>query len=667
MIVDDFLEHFVSDTDGESRKEIPLLSATQHSSGTSEYQIQLHCIDEDKFVDLGISDTAEVLISSPGESVRVSHSVRVVNMVNPKTVVVAVNDEATAVAIIAALSTESKKTDETRNTSVDKKHVALRKCPSTVLLAHKPLREVFSRPMSHFTQSNGCLSPKKDTALSLTLLASFLALEEELDSDSDSQQNDANHSKKKKGSRKTKTRAHLDTTLFRTRVLSQLRELGVDSPLKPVKLGGIVGADTVQLVVERFLRSSIGGGVCPATVSVVGSLTAQEAIKSITGVHMPVNQILMFESLDSLLDKDDGDDLTDESSSSEPTLASSSSSSIRASAMAVYGPELAEEISRLRLFIVGAGAIGCELLKTLALMGAGCGPSLSTESGSIEHDEEERVVESPAPSSWKTLCNGGIAVTDMDTIERSNLNRQLLYRERHIGMSKASVAAEMIKTINPNMRIHSLTEKVSPDTESTFNAEFWSQTDVVLPALDNIDARLYVDSLCVRYRKWMVDSGTLGTKGSVQAVIPGLSESYASSADPPEDAIPLCTLKSFPYQPEHCIAWARSVFDRLFGEEVRALRSCLEAASDAGNKKITASTNSNNQESRKLVEVCENLTPEIRASLCNFMSLPQSNPTAALTWARQLFDELFLKDVQALMKEHPVGQLDEDGIPFWSG
>jgi len=46
--------------------------------------------------------------------------------------------------------------------------------------------------------------------------------------------------------------------------------------------------------------------------------------------------------------------------------------------------------------------------------------------------------------------------------------------------------------------------------------------------------------------------------------VPDLTESYGSSSDPPEPSIPVCTLKSFPYDIEHCIEWARDAFDGYF-------------------------------------------------------------------------------------------------------
>ncbi len=86
-------------------------------------------------------------------------------------------------------------------------------------------------------------------------------------------------------------------------------------------------------------------------------------------------------------------------------------------------------------------------------------------------------------------------------------------------------------------------------------------------ALDNIKARLYVDSKCVLYKKPLLESGTLGTKCNVQVIVPYLTASYA---DGPKDAssdtdnIPMCTLRNFPSLIEHCIEWARAQFEDLF-------------------------------------------------------------------------------------------------------
>jgi len=62
-----------------------------------------------------------------------------------------------------------------------------------------------------------------------------------------------------------------------------------------------------------------------------------------------------------------------------------------------------------------------------------------------------------------------------------------------------------------------------------------------------------MDQRCVFYRKPLLESGTLGTKGNTQVIIPDLTESYGSSQDPPEKETPSCTIKNFPNAINHTI------------------------------------------------------------------------------------------------------------------
>lgn len=61
-----------------------------------------------------------------------------------------------------------------------------------------------------------------------------------------------------------------------------------------------------------------------------------------------------------------------------------------------------------------------------------------------------------------------------------------------------------------------------------------------------------------------MESGTLGTKCNVQIVLPKLTQSYGESADPAETSIPMCTLKNFPHEIEHCIEQMRDAFNGFF-------------------------------------------------------------------------------------------------------
>lgn len=161
--------------------------------------------------------------------------------------------------------------------------------------------------------------------------------------------------------------------------------------------------------------------------------------------------------------------------------------------------------------------------------------------------------------------SGKTHVTDMDLIERSNLTRQFLFRQTDIGQPKSKTAAVAVKAMNPHFNIEYQEHRVCPDTENIFNEDFFEKIDVVATALDTIDARLYVDKRCVYFRKPLLDSGTLGTKGSTQVVIPHLTESYGSSPEePPEKHIPSCTVNCFPHAIEHTLQWARNLFEEVF-------------------------------------------------------------------------------------------------------
>lgn len=417
--------------------------------------------------------------------------------------------------------------------------------------------------------------------MSLTLLAAFRALESALYTDftksgvaqSESGFEDDVEREVDVKSFSTAKSGITPASVFRSSILAELVQMGVATPLRPIKQGG-VGPETVDDISERFLLSAGKGGQCPAVVSVIGAMASQEAIKAISQVHVPISQLFMFESLDSLLTPGDslahrqneskqkanregqrvswsrsvmrgdresgastsavsggsnrGSDGVEHTNSSDSDSRSDShnisGSSTSVVASKIYGRELADELARMRVFVVGAGAIGCEVLKTLALMGVGTGSGGGVSRSSTGSSTVGAAVRS-APASavgtkesdiWTGLYDGGIAITDMDHIERSNLNRQLLFRERHIGQPKATVAAEMIKEINPSIRINAVTNKLCPETEVVFDSAFWSVPDVVLTALDNVDARRYVDEQCVRHHKWLVDSGTLGVKGSTQ-------------------------------------------------------------------------------------------------------------------------------------------------------
>ena len=110
---------------------------------------------------------------------------------------------------------------------------------------------------------------------------------------------------------------------------------------------------------------------------------------------------------------------------------------------------------------------------------------------------------------------GKLIIIDFDTIEISNLNRQLLYRDTDVGKSKSEVAAERLKEINPNCEIefiHNKMEEVSPSVYET--------ADVIVACLDTFIGRRWINSMAVRVGAPLVMGGMYAFLGNVQVIKP---------------------------------------------------------------------------------------------------------------------------------------------------
>lgn len=245
--------------------------------------------------------------------------------------------------------------------------------------------------------------------------------------------------------------------------------------------------------------------------SVLGSVAAFEAIKLITGKFMPINQFWCWYDPNLI-------------TINKPlTIGLTSIGKI-------YGSDIESKLANSSWFIPGSGAIGCELLKNLAFLG------VATNKGTIY-------------------------LTDPDNIEKSNLNRQFLFRSHHIGKPKSLMAVESIRLMKPSFNIVGLTQKVCKDTQS-FVDKYTTGVTGVINALDNIEARRYMDQECFNKQMPLFESGTTGTKGNTQVVIPYLTETYSNSSDPPQEkSFPICTIKSFPNEITHTIHWAMDYFE----------------------------------------------------------------------------------------------------------
>eukprot|EP00698_Gefionella_okellyi_P001178 TRINITY_DN11094_c0_g1_i2.p1 TRINITY_DN11094_c0_g1~~TRINITY_DN11094_c0_g1_i2.p1 ORF type:complete len:1012 (-),score=278.08 TRINITY_DN11094_c0_g1_i2:4384-7419(-) len=343
-------------------------------------------------------------------------------------------------------------------------------------------------------------------------------------------------------------------------------------------------------------------------VAFLGGVLGQEVLKACSGKFMPIYQWLYYDTLEALPKEE------------LPAEEFKPLNNRYDDQVAIFGRTMQEHLSNLKIFVVGAGAIGCELLKNLALMGVGTGP------------------------------RGQLIVTDMDTIEISNLNRQFLFRDKDVQHLKSEAAAAAIKVMNPHVKIKAYQDKVGPETESVFTDDFWQSLDGVCNALDNVQARLYVDERCRYYARPLLESGTLGTKGNVQVVVPFLTETYGSSRDPPEKETPMCTIKNFPFQIDHTIHWSRDLLAGLFSTSIDDVLSYITNPSFLPDV---------------LKQPHRSVT--IEALHDNLVLRQPRDFRDCVIWARFKFEELFNHTIQQLLWSFPADMITTSGAPFWSG
>ncbi|KAI7470244.1 putative ubiquitin-like activating enzyme [Hortaea werneckii] len=218
------------------------------------------------------------------------------------------------------------------------------------------------------------------------------------------------------------------------------------------------------------------------------------------------------------------------------------------------GLPLTKRVKESRVLLVGAGGIGCEVLKNLVCCGFGSLPLAAQKPPPTDTETEAKVQQEKKPE---------IVVVDLDTIDLSNLNRQFLFRKQHIKKPKAVVAKETASAFNPSVNIDAHHASIF---DSQYNVEFFESFDLVFNALDNLAARRHVNKMCLAADVPLIESGTTGFNGQVQTIKKGVTECYDCNPKPVQKSFPICTIRSTPSQPIHCIVWAKSyLFPEMFG------------------------------------------------------------------------------------------------------
>ncbi|XP_017464924.1 PREDICTED: SUMO-activating enzyme subunit 2 [Rhagoletis zephyria] len=211
----------------------------------------------------------------------------------------------------------------------------------------------------------------------------------------------------------------------------------------------------------------------------------------------------------------------------------------------VFANTLQEKIRKSKILVVGAGGIGCEILKNLVLSGF-----------------------------------PDIEIIDLDTIDLSNLNRQFLFHREHVGKSKAQVARESALQFNPDVKIQAYHDSIMA---TDYGVNFFKKFDIVLNALDNRAARNHVNRMCLHAEVPLIESGTAGYNGQVELIKKGLTQCYECTPKAKQKTFPGCTIRNTPSEPIHCIVWAKHLFNQLFGESVEDEDISPDMADPEGN------------------------------------------------------------------------------------
>jgi adenylyltransferase/sulfurtransferase len=146
-----------------------------------------------------------------------------------------------------------------------------------------------------------------------------------------------------------------------------------------------------------------------------------------------------------------------------------------------------ERLAKARILVVGAGALGNEVLKNLALLGI-----------------------------------GQLLIVDFDRVEVSNLSRSVLFQEEDIGHPKASTAARAVARLNPEISVQSM----DGDLESDLGLGEIRDCDLVLGCVDSIYARWALNRACQKAGRPWINAGINASVGEVSLYIPGKGACY---------------------------------------------------------------------------------------------------------------------------------------------
>ena len=346
--------------------------------------------------------------------------------------------------------------------------------------------------------------------------------------------------------------------------------------------------------------------------SLIGGIICQELIKT-TGKFTPINQFKIFDFLQySTLIPDSYKNYDEKVKTKYDDLIS------------IFGIKVVEKIRSLNILLAGVGALGCELLKNLALFG----------------------------------ISNSVLIIDDDNIEISNLNRQFLFHEEHKGLSKAKVSCDSAKEINDDLKCDYINKRISPKNKDIFNKNYFSKVDFILGAIDSQEGNYYLAKQCELFEKILIKGGTKGASGKAEIFIPNMTCSFndIKYIEEIEEKLPSCTRREFPGKIEDCIDNARDIFEDFFITSINDFVGFMLNKNDMNNEIIKSEDESSNKRLNHFYKIIILIKSKIIGEVENELILI----------AMERFNQLFTEDIKKIYKLHPLNDTDESKI-FWTG
>lgn len=162
-----------------------------------------------------------------------------------------------------------------------------------------------------------------------------------------------------------------------------------------------------------------------------------------------------------------------------------------------------KKILQAKVLIIGAGGLGCPVGYYLAAAGVGT-----------------------------------LGMVDNDTVELSNLQRQIAHNTQRLGVPKVESAKATFEALNPDVKVIGIRERMTKDNIMDFMRDY----DIVVDGSDNFPTRYLVNDACVLLKKPLVSGAILKFEGQVTTIMPGEGHCYRCLFEemPPAGLVPSC-------------------------------------------------------------------------------------------------------------------------------